>query len=74
MVDGDLNTAQSCALTPEQLEKILSSIDIPLCPAVVSRALLEAQKDDPDLPQLARQVAEDPSMSATALKLANSVI
>jgi len=74
MVDGDLNAAQSCALTPEQLEKILSSIDIPLCPVVVSKALLEAQKDDPDLPQLARLVAEDPGMSATALKLANSVI
>ena len=74
MVDGDLNAAQSCTLSPEQLEKILSSIDIPLCPVVVSKALLEAQKDDPDLPLLAKLVAEDPSMSATALKLANSVI
>ena len=74
MHEGDLNDAQPCALTPEQLDKTLSSIDIPVCPVVVSKALLEAQSDDPDLPRLARLIAEDPSMAATALKLANSAI
>ncbi|MBS1228188.1 MAG: metal dependent phosphohydrolase [Proteobacteria bacterium] len=74
MFSGNLDDAQSSALTPQQLEKILSSIDIPVCPVVVTKALLEAQSDDPDLPRLARLIAEDPSMSATALKLANSVI
>ena len=74
MLSGDLNDAESNDLTPEQLEKVLSSIDIPVCPVVVTKALLEAQSDNPDLPRLAKLIAEDPSMSATALKLANSVI
>ena len=74
MLSCDLDDAQASAMAPEQLEKILSSIDIPGCPLVVTKALREAHSDDPDLRRLANLIAEDPSLSATALKLANSVI
>ena len=74
MLSCDLDDAQASTMAPEQLEKILSSIDIPGCPLVVTKALREAQSDDPDLRRLASLIAEDPSLSATALKLANSVI
>ena len=68
------NDPQSSALTPEQLQKVLSSIAIPICPAAVTKAMAEAQKDEPDLRYLAKLIAADPSMSAAALKLANSAL
>lgn len=70
----DAASNESYALTPEQLQKVIATIDIPACPAIVVQALTEAQKDDPDLTTLGRLIAGDPSMSATALKLANSVV
>ena len=72
MRNFDINDPETSALTPEELKKVLSSIDIPVCPAVVTQALAEALKDEPDLRILAKLVATDPSMSAAALKLANS--
>lgn len=72
MASFDVNDAATSALTPEQLQKVLSSIAIPVCPAVVTKALVETQKDEPDLHYLARLIAADPSISAAALKLANS--
>ena len=74
MRDIDINAPESSVLTPEELQKVLSSIDIPVCPAVVTQALAEALKDEPDLRILAKLVATDPSMSAAALKLANSAL
>lgn len=74
MRNFDINDPETSALTPEELQKVLSSIDIPVCPAVVTQALAEALKDEPDLRVLAKLVATDPSMSAAALKLANSAL
>lgn len=74
MRNFDINDPETSALTPEELQKVLSSIDIPVCPAVVTQALAEALKDEPDLRILAKLVATDPSMSAAALKLANSAL
>lgn len=74
MRNFDINDPETSALTPEELQKVLSSIDIPVCPAVVTQALAEALKDEPDLRVLAKLVAIDPSMSAAALKLANSAL
>ena len=74
MRNFDINDPETSALTPEDLQKVLSSIDIPVCPAVVTQALAEALKDEPDLRTLAKLVATDPSMSAAALKLANSAL
>lgn len=59
-------------LSHDDLQKVMSSIDIPSCPASVAEAMKEAQKDEPDLAKLAKTIANDPGMSAAALKLANS--
>ena len=59
-------------LSHEDLQKVISSIDIPTCPAFVTEAMMEAQKDEPDLNRLAKIIANDAGMSAAALKLANS--
>ncbi len=59
-------------LSPEDLQKVMSSIDIPACPAILSEAMSEAQKDEPDLARLADIITSDAGMSAAALKLANS--
>ncbi|MFZ4535561.1 HDOD domain-containing protein [Propionivibrio sp.] len=58
----------------DQLEKVIASIDIPACPAVVMQAMAESQKDAPDLPRLAALIAADLSLSAATLKLANSAL
>lgn len=72
MRNYDINDPQTSALTPQQLQKVLSSIDIPPCPAVVTQALAETRKDDPDPRVLSRLITADPSMAAAALKYANS--
>lgn len=59
-------------LSHEELQKVIASIDIPTCPASVTEAMTEAQKDEPDLNSLSKIIANDPGMSAAALKLANS--
>lgn len=59
-------------LSPEDLQKVMTSIDIPTCPTFVAEAMMEAQKDDPDLGRLSKIISNDPGMSAAALKLANS--
>ncbi len=60
--------------SPEALQKIMATIDIPPCPEVVARAMKAAQKDDPDLAELAAIVSADGSMTASMLKLANSAL
>ena len=72
MRDYDTADPQTHALTPQQLQKVLSSIDIPPCPIVVTQALAETRKDDPDPRVLAKLITADPSMAAAALKYANS--
>lgn len=59
-------------LSQEDLAKVMSSVDIPACPAVLVDAMQEAQKDEPDLDRLAGIITRDAGMSAAALKLANS--
>ena len=68
------NTPENAALSHEELQKVVATIDIPVCPAIVTQAMAEAQKDEPDLRKLAALITADPSMSAAALKLANSVL
>lgn len=68
------NETDSGALTHEQVQKVIATIDIPVCPATVAQAMAEAQKDEPDLRKLADLIMADPSMCAAALKLANSVL
>ena len=59
-------------LSHELVEKVMRSIDIPTCPGMVTDAMREAQKDEPDLNRLADIIGSDAGMSAAALKLANS--
>ena len=59
-------------ISPEDLAKVMSTIDIPACPSVVIDAMQEAQRDEPDLNRLAGIISTDAGMSAAALKLANS--
>ena len=59
-------------LSPENIQKVMSTIDIPTCPNSVTDALKEAQKDEPDLKRLADVITGDAGMSVAALKLANS--
>ena len=65
-------TERARELSHADIEKVLATIDIPACPAIVTEVMQEAQCDNPNLNRLARRVAADPSMLATALKLANS--
>lgn len=60
--------------TSDQLQKVLSTIDIPACPAIVAQAMAQSRKDEPDLPRLAALIAADASLSAATLKLANSAL
>lgn len=59
-------------LSHEDIQKVMATIDIPNCPATVSEAIREGQKDEPDLVRLAETISNDPGMSAAALKFANS--
>lgn len=59
-------------LSQEDLQKVIATIDIPSCPAMVGEVLQEGRKDDPDQGRLAEIICNDVGMSAAALKLANS--
>ena len=59
-------------LSQSEIENVFKTIDIPTCPAMVSQAMAEAQKDVPDIRKLAKHISSDVGMSAAALKLANS--
>jgi len=61
-------------ISPDDVAKVMATIDIPACPAVVIDAMKEAQKDEPDLNRLAAIITNDAGMSAAALKLANSTL
>ena len=65
-------TNQHHELSHQDIEKVMSTIDIPSCPNAVADAMKEAQKDEPDLGRLVDVISGDPGMSAAALKLANS--
>lgn len=67
-----MNTTSPAELSFDDLQKVMATVDIPACPAAVTSAMAEAQKDEPDLPRLAELISNDPAMSAAALKLANS--
>lgn len=59
-------------LSHEDIERVLGTIDIPTCPAIVTQVLAEVQKDDPDMKRLAKTIESDVGMAAIAIKLANS--
>jgi len=58
--------------TSEQVEKILGSISIPPCPAVLLSIMQEVKKDEPDANSIVNLVSNDAALSASVLKLVNS--
>lgn len=65
-------TVSSHELSPEDVNKVFSTIEIPACPSLVAEVLAEAQKDDADINRLAKVISSDIGMAAVAIKLANS--
>lgn len=59
-------------LSHEDIQKVMATVEIPTCPAMLTIAMQEGQKDEPDLKRLAEIITNDAGMSAAALKLANS--
>lgn len=59
-------------LSAEEIDHVFNNIDIPTCPAIVSMAMTEAQRDEPDLRKLVVAIEKDVGMSALTIKLANS--
>ncbi len=67
-------TVSSAELSHDDVQKVMLTVEIPACPAMLTLAMQEAQKDEPDIQRLAEIITNDPGMSAGALKLANSPI
>ncbi len=74
MKEKVMSQDKSYELSHEDVQKVMSTVDIPACPAIVSDTMREAQKDEPDINRLANLITSDAGMSAAALKLANSAI
>lgn len=63
---------QQYELSHDDIDQVFKSVDIPVCPAIVSMAMSEAQRDDPDVRKLAEAIEKDVGMAALTIKLANS--
>lgn len=63
---------QDYDLSHEDIDQVFKTIDIPACPAIVSLAMSEAQRDEPDIRKLADAIEKDVGMAALTIKLANS--
>jgi HD-like signal output (HDOD) protein len=59
-------------LSHEDVSLVFKNIDIPTCPAIVTLAMSEAQRDEPDIRKLAMAIEQDVGMAALTIKLANS--
>lgn len=58
--------------TAEHVEKILGSVSLPACPAIMLDIMSEARKEEPDFNKITKLVGSDAGISASVLKLANS--
>lgn len=58
--------------TAEHVEKILGSISLPACPAIMLDIMSEARKEEPDFNLISSMLGKDAGLSASVLKLANS--
>jgi HD-like signal output (HDOD) protein len=58
--------------TAAHVEKILGSISLPSCPAILMSIMAESRKDEPDFNKIADLVSSDAGVSASVLKLVNS--
>ena len=58
--------------TAAHVEKILGSISLPSCPAILMSIMTESRREEPDFNQIADLVSSDAGVSASVLKLVNS--
>ncbi len=65
-------TRDSYDLSHDDIDQVFKTVDIPACPAIVSMAMSEAQRDEPDVRKLADAIEKDVGMAALTIKLANS--
>ena len=65
-------TTTNLNLSSEDIDQVFKNIDIPTCPAIVSMAMSEAQREDPDINKLVAAIEKDVGISALIIKLANS--
>ena len=56
----------------DQVEELVKKIEIPPCPAILTRIVREMQEDDPDLNKIAQGVSADVALAAAVLKTVNS--
>ena len=56
----------------DEVERLVKQIEIPPCPAVLTRIVREMQADEPDLNKVAQGVTADVALSAAMLKTVNS--
>ncbi len=59
-------------LTHTDIERVLQSVEIPACPAMLFEVMGESQKDAPDIRRLTKHISNDLGLSAATIKLANS--
>ena len=59
-------------LSSEEIDLVFKNIDIPTCPAIVTMAMAEAQREEPDIRKLVAAIEKDVGITALIIKLANS--
>lgn len=62
------------SLSPEEIQEVFTTVDIPSCPSVLAQVMAEAQRDNPDIQKLSRIIADDVGLTALALRFANSTL
>jgi len=53
-------------------ERIIHSINIPSCPAILTTLVREMRSDDPDFPRIGQLIGSDVGLAASVLKTVNS--
>ncbi|HWT54237.1 MAG TPA: HDOD domain-containing protein [Rhodocyclaceae bacterium] len=69
-----MEVAATHQLSKQELDQVLSTFEIPTCPAMVAEVMAEARKDEPDIRKIAAAITADVGMSAITLKMANSAL
>ena len=68
---SDSTGKKNLELSQEAIDQVFKAIDITYCPAIVSMAMSEAQREEPDVRKLVEAIEKDVGMAALTIKLAN---
>jgi len=55
-----------------ETKRPVKTVEIPPCPAILTRLIAEMRSDDPDFPKMAKLISADVALAATMLKTVNS--